>query len=1505
MKRGVIVSLVVVAVVLCAVIDAYGADTYYEVWRSPVGDPGNMIRLPDAAWLQTTSYDDYSATPGQHYYYWVRVVTAETKEAYKYSLGSGVSMFLQIKCPIAAETGTESPIRVRVAMSTLFPPYAVGDLTCRIREKDLVIDNTMEEWTEYDVYVNPGSDIYDVTYDNTWTKDIIISDYEIISPAQVYLWSSYLHQWAIDVYNLEQQTDSISVALRDFSDDAPSNISASQGTYPDRVHVTWDPATGNSDITSGFIGWASDSVPDTFPPTPNPMTWLTEPYETSTSSISMVATTAVDQSTPISYYFEFYSSPTGGTGGTDSGWQSSTTYTDSGLSANHQYGYRVKAKDANNNETSYSSPVSYEYTHIESPSGITFGTITATSIQAKSTNTPSGLNRAGSGLIIYNVTEGTDSGWKQNNDYWNSGSLSVNTQYGFKAKARNGDAGETGYCSTEYKYTAANPPGASSLSNITTNSIQANWLANDNPVGTEYYCLDTYTDQNSGWITDTYWNCDSLTPNTLHRFRIHAKNHDEVETSSYSYTQYQYTLANAPGADSFSNVTAHSIQANWTANGNPGGTEYYCENITEGTNSGWTTNTYWKLFSLSPNTQYGFRVKAKNKDEIETDYSATQYQYTLANIPKADLFSNRAPDSVQVNWNANGNPPGTEYYCENITNDANSGWITDISWLCEGLTEGTPYSFQVKARNEEGIETESINLGCTYGGGAGEPNNPYLIYAAEHLNAIGANPADWDKYFLLTNDINLSSYTGIQFNVIGTLNNPFTGVCDGNGCTISNFTYTSTDLNDIGLFSCIRDGQIKDLGLVNVNIDVNNGNNVGGLVGFNIGTISGCYITGIIKGNNNVGGLAGYSLGGLYGWYLTPGYGHKPFALPLFANNIVSDCYTTANIDGNSCAGGLIGRSSQSTITNCYTIGAVDANEYGGGLVGYDSNSIFTKCFWNIEINPDINGVGNTFDSNAIGKTTAELQTKETFIDAGWDFVSDSNKPSNIWAMPNGGGYPILWWQLSELPELPSFSGGSGSPNEPYLISTNEELNRIGHNPRLMNSHFQLINDINLSAIDFFMIGSRGYPYRGVFDGDGYTIRNFYLISDAINNIGLFGCICDSGKVNNLALENTTINAGTGNYVGGIVGYNYKGTISNCHVSGSVSGGNYVALLVGKSQESIIADSWAIGTVSGYDDIGGLVGWNHYSTVLDSYASSDTTGGSDVGGLIGLSISGEIINCFADHNSISDSSIGGLIGWSIECTITNCHASGHILGNMKIGGFLGTAHGSRILNCYAIGDTGGDYYIGGLVGYSVGCIITDCYANGSVVGSIKDIGGLVGFSHADKVSNCYSCGAVDGNDWTGALVGALSYPRGGAPSYHKCFWDNTVNSGLYGCGHHPEYPPIIDPNIIGKSTQEMQEKDTYLDAGWDFVGETANGTEDIWDICEGTNYPKLVWQIPAGDFICPDGVTMVDFSVFGAAWMSDPNLPNWNPICDISDPNDNFINELDLKIFVDHWLEGL
>jgi hypothetical protein len=93
---------------------------------------------------------------------------------------------------------------------------------------------------------------------------------------------------------------------------------------------------------------------DTTPPTPDPMTWASPPAPVDPSTIGMTATTATDPS-GVEYYFECTSG-----GCSDSGWQDSPTYVDTGLSPLTLYTYRVKARDksAAQNETGWSAEAS-------------------------------------------------------------------------------------------------------------------------------------------------------------------------------------------------------------------------------------------------------------------------------------------------------------------------------------------------------------------------------------------------------------------------------------------------------------------------------------------------------------------------------------------------------------------------------------------------------------------------------------------------------------------------------------------------------------------------------------------------------------------------------------------------------------------------------------------------------------------------------------------------------------------------------------------------------------------------------------------------------------------------------------------------------------------------------------------------------------------------------------------------------------------------------------------
>ena len=102
------------------------------------------------------------------------------------------------------------------------------------------------------------------------------------------------------------------------------------------------------------IGYAVPGQDDT-PPQPNPMTWSQPPAATSSTSIHMTASTATDPCGPPEYYFI---ETTGHRGATNSNWQSSPVYVDSGLDPNTTYTYQVMARDKLGNQTQYSVPAS-------------------------------------------------------------------------------------------------------------------------------------------------------------------------------------------------------------------------------------------------------------------------------------------------------------------------------------------------------------------------------------------------------------------------------------------------------------------------------------------------------------------------------------------------------------------------------------------------------------------------------------------------------------------------------------------------------------------------------------------------------------------------------------------------------------------------------------------------------------------------------------------------------------------------------------------------------------------------------------------------------------------------------------------------------------------------------------------------------------------------------------------------------------------------------------------
>jgi hypothetical protein len=282
---------------------------------------------------------------------------------------------------------------------------------------------------------------------------------------------------------------------------------------------------------------------------------------------------------------------------------------------------------------------------------------------------------------------------------------------------------------------------------------------------------------------------------------------------------------------------------------------------------------------------------------------------------------------------------------------------------------------------------------------------------------------------------------------------------------------------------------------------------------------------------------------------------------------------------------------------------------------------------------------------------------------------------------------------------------------------------------------------------------------------------------------------------------------------------------------------------------------------------------------------------NDFLGLFGKINVGEVKNLGLENVSIEGPSffpsnyLGGLAGYS-NSTISNCFSTGDVTGHSNagtLGGLVG--YNARIIiNCYSTVITAassGSSSVGGLAGGNTGTI-SNCFSTGDVNATEGlHVGGLVGRSYTGSIRNCYSTGVVIGTSGVGGLVGLKS-----TGDINDCYFLDVAGPN----------------NGYGTPLTEEQMKQQASFAGWDFFGETANGTEDIWRMCiDGVDYPLLWWQFNKADFTCPDGVDFTDFAVLADAWLSNPADLNWDVRCEIARPPDNIINFLDLAVFCDNW----
>lgn len=198
------------------------------------------------------------------------------------------------------------------------------------------------------------------------------------------------------------------------------------------------------------------------------------------------------------------------------------------------------------------------------------------------------------------------------------------------------------------------------------------------------------------------------------------------------------------------------------------------------------------------------------------------------------------------------------------------------------------------------------------------------------------------KNYRLKADLNLKD---TPFNGIGSADQPFTGMFDGQGHTISHVTVNAPEGENAGFFNVIKGATIRNLKLVDV--EITGKTNVGGLAGStwvqldssdlskNVANlIGGCSVSGTVTGTKNVGGLVGLNEG-------------KTDPQTLFSiASAVDKCAASVTVNGKEMTGGLVGKNG-GTITKSSSGGTVKGDTTTGGLVGDSSGDIYdshTSC---------------------------------------------------------------------------------------------------------------------------------------------------------------------------------------------------------------------------------------------------------------------------------------------------------------------------------------------------------------------------------------------------------------------------------------------------------------------------------------------------------------------------------------------------------------------------------
>ena len=450
---------------------------------------------------------------------------------------------------------------------------------------------------------------------------------------------------------------------------------------------------------------------------------------------------------------------------------------------------------------------------------------------------------------------------------------------------------------------------------------------------------------------------------------------------------------------------------------------------------------------------------------------------------------------------------------------------------------------------------------------------------------------------------------------------------------------------------------------------------VGGVVGYNGGNVENCYNTGKVTGSSDysyIGGVVGYnsSFGNVTGCYFlsstaasgigSGGADATPLTAEEFADQRKFPSWTdftdTWEIES------IFGRP---TLQANAEIGGTANNPY----------RIFTAT--QLENFRDIvNGANNqTADPDAHAKLMNDIDLKDVCgpeLDAETSWEPIGNSEENAYTG--------------------TFDGNGNTIENLYINNTTNDYYQglfgyVGTRGTVQNL-----------SVSGSVSGSNSVG--GVVGRNDGTVENCYNTGTVTGTDDHVGGVVgqNRGSVTNCYNTGTGTVTGTDDYVGGVVGLN-SAIVENCYNTVSVSGNNYVGGVVGWNISSGNVKNCyntGTGTVTGtVDFVGGVVGQNFGGTVENCYNTVNVTGtGNWVGGVVGFNSSGYddipdviVANCyFLQTAEVNDKlqGIGGGSGTSsnVEPRTADAFHSGEVAWRLENGQTAGSSQvwGQNLMN---------------------------------------------------------------------------------------------------------------------------------------------------------------------------------------------------------------------------------